>query len=196
MCGTGLVSYKFHDYIVPEVSIRASPESTVYMSLLSYFVNCFSMVHVYTGRSIGRASTEVKFTVFALPVFLQVLTRVCFCRRNLVPTSVPVFPSSVVSMATPSGGRWILPHTFHHTGLTCVCFVKATELCIRTGYRQVCRNGTSDIFVSAFITVHVRSRMSKGAVMAPADGSEDHIGWGALSTHLIWMWINKPDLQQ
>lgn len=72
MCGTGLVSYKFHDYIVPEVSIRASPESTVYMSLLSYFVNCFSMVHVYTVRSIGRASTEVKFTVFALPVFSQV----------------------------------------------------------------------------------------------------------------------------
>lgn len=101
MCGTGLVSYKFHDYIVPEVSIRASPESTVYMSLLSYFVNCFSMVHVYTVRSIGRASTEVIFTVFALPVFSQVLTRVC-------STSVPMFPSSVVkesSMATPNGGR-------------------------------------------------------------------------------------------
>lgn len=57
-----------------------------------------------------------------------------------------------------------------------MCFVKATDLCIRTGYRQVYRNGTSDIFVSVFITVHVRGRMSKGAVMANADGSEDDIG--------------------
>lgn len=57
-----------------------------------------------------------------------------------------------------------------------MCFVKATDLYIRTGYTQVYRNGTSDIFVSVFITVHVRGRMSKGAVMANADGSEDDIG--------------------
>lgn len=37
-CGTGLVNYKFHDYIVPEVSIRTSPMS--YSMSLSSFIPC------------------------------------------------------------------------------------------------------------------------------------------------------------
>lgn len=112
LCGTGLVRYKSHDYIVPEVSIRTGPVSTTCPCRHSDFVNCFSVVHVYckerwTGQDRGYIYSVCTSSVsWFLPPRLQ-----C-CRPSAVET--------VSSVGTPGGGRWTLPHMFHHSGSTCM----------------------------------------------------------------------------